>query len=106
MRVDEFDFDLPEELIALRPAAPRDAARLLVVREDGTREHRSVRDLPELLRPATCWSSTTRKVIPARLHGVRHRARIETATGAKIELLLHRRVGPGAFGRLRVRPSG
>ena len=50
MRVDDFDFDLPQDLIALRPVAPRDAARLLVVREDGSREHRTIRDLPALLR--------------------------------------------------------
>jgi len=50
MRVDLFDFDLPPERIALRPARPRDAARMLVVRADGDFEDRGVRDLPRLLR--------------------------------------------------------
>ena len=69
MRVDAFDFDLPEELIALRPASPRDAARLLVVREKGTREHRGVRELPELLREGDVLVVNDTKVFPARLHG-------------------------------------
>ena len=51
MRVDDFDFELPERLIALRPAVPRDTARLLVVQANGTREHRDIRALPQLLRP-------------------------------------------------------
>ena len=51
MKLSDFDFDLPEELIALRPAIPRDSARLLVVRgSEGLLEDRSVRDLPELLK--------------------------------------------------------
>ena len=60
MRTDLFDFPLPPERIALRPARPRDAARLLVVRPGAPLEDRVVRDLPELLRPATSSSSTTR----------------------------------------------
>ena len=56
MRTDEFDFELPADRIALRPASPRDAARLLVVRPGATR---AARDLPELLRPAMRSSSTT-----------------------------------------------
>ena len=51
MRTDLFDFDLPPERIALRPAVPRDAARLLVVRPGGALEDRGVRDLPDLLNP-------------------------------------------------------
>ena len=52
MRVDLFDFDLPEERIALRPAEPRDAARLLVVAaRRAAFDDRTVRDLPDLLRP-------------------------------------------------------
>ena len=76
MRVDDFDFELPEQLIALRPAAPRDSARLLVVREDGTRDHRSIRDLPQLLQPSDVLVVNDSKVIAARLHGLRHRIRI------------------------------
>ncbi len=60
MRVDLFDFELPEERIALRPARPRDAARLLVVKPGGGLDDRHVRDLPGPARArATCWSSTT-----------------------------------------------
>ena len=51
MRVDLFDFDLPEERIALRPKLPRDAARLLVVKPGEALADRFVRDLPDLLRP-------------------------------------------------------
>jgi S-adenosylmethionine:tRNA ribosyltransferase-isomerase len=104
MRVDDFDFELPERLIALRPAVPRDSARLLVVREDGTREHRSVRDLPELLQPKDILVVNDSKVIAARLYGVRHRDQDQIATAAKIELLLYRRVGAGAF-RALARPA-
>ena len=71
MRVDEFDFDLPTDLIALRPVVPRDAARLLIVREDGSYEHRTVRDLPELLREGDALVTNDTRVIPARLTGVR-----------------------------------
>ncbi len=91
MRVDLFDYDLPEERIALRPATSRDDAQLLVVREDGSREHRSVRDLPELLRAGDALVVNDTKVIPARFHA--HRlARDETGAGANIEITLHKRL--------------
>ena len=51
MRVDLFDFDLPESSIALRPVEPRDAARMLVVRPDTIHADRTVHDLPDLLQP-------------------------------------------------------
>ena len=72
MRTDCFDFDLPQDRIALRPASPRDAAKLLVVRP-GTAEFedRSVRDLPLLLRPGDVVVVNDTKVIPANLHGRR-----------------------------------
>ena len=91
MRVDLFDFDLPEERIALRPAAPRDSARLLAVRPDGEPrlEDRCVRDLPDLLRPGDVLVFNDTKVIPARLHGLRARGE---AT-ARVEVLLHKREG-------------
>jgi S-adenosylmethionine:tRNA ribosyltransferase-isomerase len=73
MRLDEFDFDLPEERIALRPAEPRDAARLLVVRGDGRLEDRVVRELPELLAPGDLIVLNDTKVIPAQLEGERRR---------------------------------
>ncbi len=61
MRVDLFDFDLPENSIALRPASPRDSARMLVVRPDGAPvlEDRGVLDLPSFLRPGDALVSTT-----------------------------------------------
>ena len=77
MKVDAFAFDLPRELIADRPARPRDAARLLVVRPDAL-EDRVVRDLPALLTPGDLLVINDTKVIPARLHGLRGAARVET----------------------------
>ncbi len=75
MRVAEFDFDLPEELIALRPANPRDAARLLVV--DATSASpladRTMLDLPALLSPGDALVFNDTKVIPAELKGIRTR---------------------------------
>ena len=103
MRVDAFDFDLPEELIALRPASPRDAARLLVVRENGAREHRTMRDLPLLLRAGDVLAVNDTRVIPARLHG-RRLGRDAAGEGAKIEVTLHKRVSPAVF-RALVRPA-
>ncbi len=67
MRTDLFDFDLPPERIALRPARPRDAARLLVVRPGAPLEDRVVRDLPELLRPGDQLVVNDTRVIPASL---------------------------------------
>jgi|SRR5947209_238244 len=71
MRTDLFDFDLPPERIALRPARPRDAARLLVVRPDGALEDRTVRDLADLLRPGDQLVVNDTRVIPASLSGRR-----------------------------------
>src|SRR3954471_23793961 len=71
MRTDLFDFDLPPERIALRPARPRDAARLLIVRPDAPLHDRVVRELPELLRPGDQLVVNDTRVIPASLHGRR-----------------------------------
>src|ERR1700681_107161 len=73
MRTDEFDFALPEDRIALRPAAPRDAARLLVVRPGAPveREDRIIGDLPLLLRSGDAVVVNDTKVMPANLHGRR-----------------------------------
>jgi S-adenosylmethionine:tRNA ribosyltransferase-isomerase len=73
MRTDLFDFELPEDRIALRPATPRDAARLLVVRagEPAARVDRTVRDLPDLLRPGDAIVVNDTKVLPASLRGRR-----------------------------------
>src|SRR5581483_4981822 len=73
MRVDLFDFDLPEERIALRPARPREAARMLVVRPGKGLEDRHVRDLPGLLRKGDALVVNDTKVIAAELHGERRR---------------------------------
>ncbi len=102
MDVAQFGHDLPEELIALRPASPRDAARLLVVRENGTREHRGVRELPDLLREGDVLVVNDTKVFPARLHG--RRLGREGGDGARIEIMLHKRVSPSGF-RALVRPA-
>lgn len=75
MRVDLFDFDLPTDRIALRPAAPRDAARLLAVGPDGMAD-RSVLDLPELLRAGDLLVFNDTRVIPAQLEGRRGEARV------------------------------
>jgi S-adenosylmethionine:tRNA ribosyltransferase-isomerase len=99
MKVDAFDFDLPERLIALRPARPRDSARMLVVRPDGL-EHRHVSDLPEFLAAGDVLVTNDTKVIAARLHGVR----LREAGPAKIEILLHRRLAPDRFSCL-ARPA-
>src|SRR3954467_7692700 len=71
MRTDLFDFPLPPERIALRPARPRDAARLMVVRPGAALEDRVVRDLPDLLRPGDQLVVNDTRVIPASLHGRR-----------------------------------
>ena len=68
MRVDEFDFHLPEDRIALRPASPRDSARLLRVAPDGLADH-LVSDLPRLLRPGDVLVGNDTRVIPAQLSG-------------------------------------
>ncbi len=75
MRVELFDFDLPPENIALRPAAPRDAARMLVV-DQGNLSDGGVRDLPQLLRSGDCLVFNDTKVIPAQLEGMRGQAKI------------------------------
>jgi S-adenosylmethionine:tRNA ribosyltransferase-isomerase len=77
MHLDDFDFDLPRELIADHPAEPRDAARLLVVPADGVLQDRHIADLPDLLRPGDLLVSNDTKVIPARLVGTRGAATVE-----------------------------
>ena len=76
MNVDNFDFELPRELIATAPASPRDSARLLHVGPDGLADA-VVRDLADFLRPGDLLVSNDTKVIPARLEGKRGEAKIE-----------------------------
>ena len=85
MRVDLFDFELPQERIALRPARPRDSARLLLVEGSDISDHQ-VLELPDLLQPGDVLVFNDTKVIPAQLEGRRGEAQI----GAT----LHKREGP------------
>ncbi|MEP7211156.1 MAG: tRNA preQ1(34) S-adenosylmethionine ribosyltransferase-isomerase QueA, partial [Alphaproteobacteria bacterium] len=97
MRVDDFDFDLPEELIALRPARPRDSARLLVVRgSEGALEDHRVSDLPQLLQAGDILVANDTRVLRAALNG--HRPSRE-AGGADvpIEVNLNRHLGPAEW---------
>jgi S-adenosylmethionine:tRNA ribosyltransferase-isomerase len=101
LRTDDFDYDLPERLIAQAPARPRDAARLLVVRRDAV-EDRGVLDLPALLDPGDVMVVNDTRVIPARLHGRRGEARVE--------IMLNRAEGGGLWQALvrnakRLRPG-
>ncbi len=93
--IEAFDFALPSERIALRPAQPRDSARLLRVGRDGLGDH-VVRELPKLLRPGDLIVLNDTKVIPARLAGRRR--------GAKVELTLHCQEGGGHW-RALARPA-
>lgn len=86
LRTADFDFALPDALIAQRPARPRDSARLLVARPDGL-EDRIVRDLPDLFRPGDVLVVNDTRVVPARLRARRGEA--------AVELLLNRPTGEG-----------
>jgi S-adenosylmethionine:tRNA ribosyltransferase-isomerase len=87
MRVDAFDFELPPDRIALRPARPRESARLLLVGE--TLVDRTVAELPEVLRPGDVMVVNDTRVIPAQLSGRRGEARIEVT--------LHEALAPGRW---------
>lgn len=89
MKVDLFDFELPQERIALRPVSPRDSARMLVVAGDAPFADRQVRDLPDLLREGDILVFNDTRVIPAQLEGERVR---EGASGAAIGATLHKRI--------------
>lgn len=91
MRVDAFDFALPDEQIALRPARPRDSARLLHVPAAGPFEDRIVRDLPSLLRPGDVMVFNDTRVIPAALDGVRP-ARDAVGQDVAVHVNLHKRI--------------
>jgi S-adenosylmethionine:tRNA ribosyltransferase-isomerase len=93
MRLADFDFDLPEARIALRPASPRDSARLLVVGEAGALADRHVSDLPGLLSPGDALVFNDTRVIAARLKGLRRRDDGVVA----VEATLHRRLSPSRW---------
>ena len=88
LRTADFDFELPEALIAQSPTRPRDAARMLVVGPQGTADA-GVGDLPGLLRPGDIMVVNDTSVIPARLHARRGQARIE--------VMLNRAEGGGVW---------
>ena len=86
MDVSLFDFVLPPERIALRPAEPRDAARMLVLKGTGEERDALVRDLPGLLRAGDCLVFNDTRVIPAQLEGRRGEARIGATLHKRIDL--------------------
>lgn len=93
MRLSDFDFQLPEDRIALRPAEPRDSARLLVAARGAPLEDRQVIDLPAYLRPGDVLVVNDTRVIPARLSGVRTR----DGNVQAVEATLHRRLSPHSW---------
>ncbi len=98
MRLSDFDYQLPAELIAQEPATERDASRLLVLhRGTNRREHRTFSDLPEYLRAGDVLILNDTKVIPARLFGV-------FDDGTSVEVLLARPAGDGSWEAL-VKPA-
>lgn len=94
MKLSDFDFDLPEQLIATRPARPRSSARLLLAKGGGIAD-RHVYDLPDILRPGDLLVLNDTKVIPARLTGTRARQTPQGEVTAKIEVTL---LEPAAVG--------
>ncbi|RAM60601.1 S-adenosylmethionine tRNA ribosyltransferase [Mesotoga sp. SC_4PWA21] len=98
MKVSDFDYDLPQELIAQEPADPRDSSRLLVInRETGLFEHRVFSEITELLRPGDVLVLNNSRVVPARLIGRKE-------TGASVEALLIEKLGSGLWKAI-VRPG-
>lgn len=92
MNTADFEYPLPDELIAQYPVEPRDAARLMVVhRRTGDIEHRTFREIVEYLAPGDGLVVNRTRVMPARLKGVR------AETGGKVEVLLVREVEPGLW---------
>ncbi|KMK67642.1 tRNA preQ1(34) S-adenosylmethionine ribosyltransferase-isomerase QueA [Puniceibacterium sp. IMCC21224] len=99
MKLDDFDFDLPERLIATRPARPRSSARLLVAQGDAITDA-VVTDLPDWLRPGDRLVLNDTRVIPARLNGVRRRTGAAGDTQARIEVTLLEPKASGGWGAL------
>ena len=96
MKLSDFDFDLPERLIATRPARPRSSARLLLAR-GSTIEDQIVNQLPDILQPGDRLILNDTKVIPARLSGLRHRSGEAGETAAHIEVTLLEPQSSGAW---------
>src|SRR5690242_12477841 len=100
MRTDLFDFELPPECIALRPASPRDSARMLVVQAGGALHDRSVADLPDWLEPGDQLVVNDTRVISAQLAG----RRIGRDTEPRIEATLIKRLD-GSRWQALVKPA-
>lgn len=99
MKVDDFNYDLPDSLIAQRPCDRRDQSRLLVVhRGTGKIEHKHFYDIMDYLKPGDCLVLNNSKVLPARLYGVKE------STGIKVEFLLIKRI-EGDIWQTMVRPG-
>ena len=99
MKTDDFDYELPEELIAQTPIKDRSASRLMILnKENKTIEHKIFRDIIDYLEPGDCLVRNNTKVIPARLYGVKEE------TGANIEFLLLNRI-EGDTWEVMVRPG-
>jgi S-adenosylmethionine:tRNA ribosyltransferase-isomerase len=97
MKTADFDFDLPEDRIALRPAEPRDSARLLVIGPDGLND-RTIRDLPDFLKSGDALVFNDTRVIPARLAGERERVGAEgEPLRVAVEATLHHRDAPDVW---------
>ena len=93
MNIEKFDFNLPDERIALRPAVPRDHSRLLVVRPGFALEDRRFHDLADFLRPGDGLVFNDTRVIPAQFDAVRHRQ----GNIARLAITLHRRISPNQW---------
>ncbi len=102
LTLDDFDFDLPEALIALRPVKPRPASRLLV--SDGTIRDAHVHNLPSFLAAGDLLVFNNTRVIPARLRGIRRRNTSSGSGEAQIEATLIERLGPDVWASL-ARPA-
>lgn len=99
MHINDFDYELPEELIAQKPQKDRDKCRLMVLRRsDNSIEHRHFFDILEYLKEGDCLLLNDSKVIPARLYGIKE------GTGARVEFLLIKRI-EGDTWETMVRPG-
>lgn len=99
MKLSDFDYELPKELIAQTPIEKRDEARLMVLHRDNkTIEHKIFKDILDYLKPGDCLVRNNTKVIPARLYGVKE------VTGANVEFLLLNRI-EGDTWEVMVRPG-
>ena len=86
MKIDDFDYCLPQELIAQEPLLKRDECNLMVLHRDGVIEHRKFHEIINYLNPPDVLVINITRVIPARLHGVKEK------TGGKAEIFLLKRI--------------